>query len=142
MRMLWDDLFLRPGLFFRVFLLMAAFAWGGVVPSPVEAQDSAIQNRPFISSRAYHHIVQRHWPDSLAPGAGKFLQGISREGLYALIDEATANGEPRSNTNGRPGEIYEYDFHRVIGRDIRGNPTSRLRVVVGSRNQVITAFPF
>ncbi len=137
-----DDVLSRTGGLFGVFLMLTALVWGGVVPSHVAAQESRIQNRFFISSRAYHHIVDRHWPDSPAPGAGKFLPGISRKELYALIDEATANAEPRLNTNGRPGEIYEYDFRRVIGRDIRGNPASRLRVVVGSRNQVITAFPF
>jgi hypothetical protein len=111
-------------------------------PNALRAQDTAVQSRPYISYRAYRHIVERHWPDSQALAAGKFMEGINRRQLYALIDEATSRGQPRTNTNGRPGQIFEYDFGRTIGSDTQGNPTSRLRVVVGSRNQVVTAFPY
>jgi hypothetical protein len=121
------------------FLLLAGTAF----LQPVLAQEaSSVQNRPYISNRTFQHIVARHWPDSAAEGAGKFLPGIDRRSLFALIDEATLNGRSRQNTNGRPGEIYEYDFGRPIGIDLRGNQTSRLRVVVGYRNRVITAFPY
>ena len=40
------------------------------------------------------------------------------------------------------GEIYEYDFGRPIGTTINGGPASRLRVVINTRRQVVTAFPF
>jgi len=96
----------------------------------------------IITERAIRHIEERHWPDSPAQGAGKFYQGITEDSLKELVREAVANGRARPNTNGRPGEIYEYDFGRLIGTTINGGPASRLRVVVSPRNQVITAFPF
>jgi len=96
----------------------------------------------IITERAVRHIEERHWPDSPAQGAGKFNQGITEGSLKELIREAVANGRARPNTNGRPGQIFEYDFGRPIGTTINGGPASRLRVVVSPRNQVITAFPF
>jgi len=95
-----------------------------------------------MTERALRHIEARHWPDSPAQGAGKFYQGITEDALRELVKEAVAHGRARLNTNGRPGRIYEYDFGRPVGTTINGGPASRLRVVVSSRNQVITAFPF
>jgi hypothetical protein len=96
----------------------------------------------IVTERALRHIEERHWPNSPAKGAGKFLQGITEDSLRELVGEAVANGQARSNTNGRPGQIYEYDFGRQIGNTIDGGPASKLRVVVSPRNQLITAFPF
>ncbi len=99
-------------------------------------------NQVILTKKAFRHIMERHWPDSPAAGAGKFLNGITEESLRALINEAVQNGHSRVNTNGRPGVIYEYDFRRQIGTNINGQPATRLRVVVSKRNQVVTAFPF
>ena len=99
--------------------------------------------RPIvITERALRHIEERHWPDSPARNAGKFLPGITQDYLRDLINEAVANGRARPNTNGRPGQIYEYDFGRPIGVTINGRPASKLRVVVSASNRLITAFPF
>lgn len=91
---------------------------------------------------ALQHIMARHWPDSTATGAGKFQAGITEASLRDMINEAVRNGHGRHNTHGRPGTIYEYDFQRQIGTTIDGGPATRLRVVVSTRNEVITAFPF
>ena len=112
-----------------------------------EAQDgmgfvNEAARQVVITGRAHRHIEERHWPNSPAQGAGKFSQGITEDSLRELINEAVANGRARPNTNGRPGEIYEYDFSRPIGIKINGEPASRLRIVVSPRNQLITAFPF
>ncbi len=96
----------------------------------------------IVTERALRHIEERHWPNSPAKGAGKFSPGITEDSLRELVGEAVANGQARSNTNGRPGQIYEYDFGRQIGNTIDGGPASKLRVVVSPRNQLITAFPF
>jgi len=96
----------------------------------------------LLTERAFRHIMERHWPDSTAAGAGKFQYGITEDGLRALINQAVQNGHSGVNTNGRPGVIYEYDFQRQIGTNIDGQPATRLRVVVNKRNQVVTAFPF
>ena len=96
----------------------------------------------IITERAIRHIQERHWPNSPARGAGKFSEGITEDSLRELIDEAVANGRARSNTNGRPGQIYAYDFGRPIGIAINGGPASKLRVVLSPRNRLITAFPF
>jgi hypothetical protein len=91
---------------------------------------------------ALQHIMARHWPDSTATGAGKYQAGITEASLRDMINEAVRKGHGRHNTHGRPGTIYEYDFQRQIGTTIDGGPATRLRVVVSTRNEVITAFPF
>jgi hypothetical protein len=96
----------------------------------------------ILTEKAFRHIVERHWPDSTVPGAGKFQSGITEDGLRALINQTVQNGHSRVNTNGQPGVICEYDFQRQIGTNIDGRPATRLRVVVNRRNQVVTAFPF
>ena len=95
-----------------------------------------------LTERALAHIHQRHWPDSDAPGAGKYSPGITDDALRSMISEAVQNGRVRRNTNGRPGWLFEYNFHRQIGTAIDGGPATRLRVVVNSRGEVITAFPY
>lgn len=96
----------------------------------------------ILTRWALQHIMARHWPDSTATGAGKFQAGITEASLRDMINEAVHNGRARHNTHGRPGTIYEYDFQRQIGTTIDGGSATRLRVVVGNRNEVITAFPF
>jgi hypothetical protein len=98
--------------------------------------------RVIVSQRAIRHIEERHWPDSPAPGAGKFAPGITEDSLRQLVSEAVAHGSVRQNSHGRPGEIYEYDFGRPIGITIEGRPAYRLRVVVNRWNELVTAFPF
>ena len=95
-----------------------------------------------LTPRAIRHIQERHWPESPAPGAGKYAPGITVDALRDMIQQAVAHGRARQNTNGRPGQIYEYDFGRSIGTRIDGGPATRLRVVVSPRNKVVTAFPF
>ena len=118
--------------------LIVSGVWGargqdvtGVSPSQV-----------IVTQRAIRHVEERHWPDSLAQGAGKFSPGITEESFRQLVGEAVSNGRVRQNSHGRPGQIYEYDFGHPIGINIDGRPAYRLRVVVNQRNQLITAFPF
>jgi hypothetical protein len=120
-----------------VTLLLAATLSGS------QAQVSIDTSRPVtLTERAFRHIVARHWPTSEAPAAGKFDFWITESALQAMIERAAAHGRMRPNTQGRPGAIIEYDFHRKIGTNARGSPARRLRVVIGPDNQVITAFPF
>ncbi len=100
------------------------------------------ERQVIITGRALRHIEERHWPNSPARGAGKFSQGITEDSLRELVNEAVANGSARPNSNGRPGQIYEYDFGRPIGVTINGRAASKLRVVVNASNRLITAFPF
>ncbi|MBV9391755.1 MAG: hypothetical protein JOY96_07690 [Verrucomicrobia bacterium] len=102
----------------------------------------ASANKVSLTHRTIQHIIDRHWPNSPAEGAGKFLPGVTEDSLRQMIDESVANGQVRPNTNGRAGEIFEYDFQRAIGTGTRGEPATRLRVVVSPRNKVVTAFPF
>jgi hypothetical protein len=94
-----------------------------------------------LTRRVLQHIMDRHWPDSTATGAGKFQAGITEDSLRDMINETVRNGRSRPNTHGRPGVTYEYDFQHPIGTTIDGGPASRLRVIVNNR-KVITAFPF
>ena len=128
-------------LFFAVFALVASV--GSSVGQT--AQYAQVQNnvdQVTLTRWALQHIMARHWPDSTATGAGKFQAGITEASLRDMINEAVRNGHARHNTHGRPGTIYEYDFQRQIGTTIDGGPATRLRVVVSTRNEVITAFPF
>lgn len=118
--------------------LMVSGVWG------VRGQDmtGGSPGQVIVSQRAIRHVEERHWPDSLAQGAGKFSPGITEESFRQLVGEAVSNGRVRQNSHGRPGQIYEYDFGHPIGINIDGRPAYRLRVVVNQRNQLITAFPF
>jgi len=130
--------------FLGVLSLFLLLMGGLAVFQPAAKADPAQseQMQVTLTSRALRHIMERHWPDSPASGAGKFQAGITPNILRDLINESVRDGRARPNTHGRPGTIYEYDFQRPIGTTIDGGPASRLRVVVNNRNEVITAFPF
>jgi hypothetical protein len=133
----------------RVLTSMAASAWMAVGIILFGAWYAWAQEAPpgspgqvIVTQRAIRHIEERHWPDSPAQGAGKFGSGITEDSLRQLVNEAVAHGRVRHNTNGRPGQIYEFDFGHPIGITIDGRPAYRLRVVVNKWNQLVTAFPF
>jgi hypothetical protein len=113
-----------------------------VAPTTGYAQVQTSADQVVLTHSRLQHIIDRHWADSTATGAGKFQAGITVDNLRDMINEAVRNGRARHNTHGRPGTIYEYDFQRQIGTTIDGGPATRLRVVVSNRNEVITAFPF
>ncbi|MGA8655743.1 MAG: hypothetical protein WB586_06295 [Chthoniobacterales bacterium] len=121
--------------------LIALLLVAALTDSQAQVSIDAIRS-VTLTERGFHHIVARHWPTSDAPAPGKFAFGITESSLQTMIDEAVAHGWMRPNTQGRPGAIIEYDFHRKIGTNARGGPARRLRVVVGPENQVITAFPY
>jgi hypothetical protein len=125
---------------FQSWILIIALCLSG---RPLAAQTNPDSRQQVdLTPRALRHIQERHWPDSPALGAGKYAPGITVDTLRELIQQTVANGRVRQNTNGRPGQIYEYDFGRPIGTRINGGPATRLRVVVSPRNKVVTAFPF
>ncbi len=95
---------------------------------------------PRLTQQGLEHIVLRHWATSGAKGAGKFLSGTTAKMLKSMIQEAAASC--RTLTSSRFGRlILEYDFGRQIGIDIAGNVATRLRVIVESTGEVVTAFP-
>jgi hypothetical protein len=67
---------------------------------------------------------------------------MSEATLVRYIEEADAAGTSRPNNGGRPGRLLEYDLGRTIGTTIDGDKTSRIRIVVSDKNEVITAFPY
>jgi len=125
-------------------LALAAFGFLTIAGDALGYLDAAppTADQVVVTDRALAHIHQRHWPDSDASGAGKYSPGITDDGLRSMIHEAVQNGRVRRNTNGRPGWLFEYNFHRQIGTTIDGGPANRIRVVVNSRDEVITAFPY
>ncbi|MGI8984751.1 MAG: RHS repeat-associated core domain-containing protein [Acidimicrobiales bacterium] len=103
---------------------------------------SSIQRpTPTLMGRDYVHIVTRHYPGSRASGAGRFSQRMSQRQLGYMIQDTVAKGNPRPNTDGRPGTIWEHDFGRRIGVNGSGKPSSTLRVVQRPNGTVVTAFP-
>ena len=123
-------------------LFLTLVAGCGIPMAAAQVAAGGARQQVTLNRWALRHIQQRHWPDSPARGAGKFAPGITEESLREMIYEAVANGHSRQNTHGRPGEIYEYDFGRPIGTTIDGVPANRLRVVINTRGEVVTAFPF
>ncbi len=95
-----------------------------------------------LTQEGLDHIVARHWFSSEAKGAGKFLKGTTGSGLKNMINTTTTQGVFRANTMGRAGTIAEYNFGRVIGTTSSGASASRLRTVIGTNGNIITAFPF
>ena len=123
-------------------LFLAFGLWLTAAQTTAHAQAQTGTDQVILTHSRLQHIIDRHWSDSSATGAGKFQDGITVDSLRDMINEAVRNGQARHNTHGRPGTIYEYDFQRQIGTTIDGGPATRLRVVVSNRNEVITAFPF
>jgi hypothetical protein len=95
-----------------------------------------------ILQRDLEHIVARHWPRSAAKAAGKFAPETRLRAFVEMVQKTVANGAARPNTRNRAGTIFEYTFDRVIGTDIAGKATARLRVVVNPSGNVVTAFPY
>ena len=112
-----------------------------VVP-PAGAHDMHDMQTVKVTQRSLEHIIARHWSASKAEGAGKFAKEITVSNLKEMIETTAAQGAFRSNTNGRPGKIAEYDFKRAIGTTINGSPATRLRVVIAPDGYLITAFPY
>jgi hypothetical protein len=134
----------RLALRWLVSITIGILLFGGWVVCAQDATDGATgsSGKVIVSQRVIRHIEERHWPDSPAPGAGKFAPGITEDSLRQLVSQAVANGRVRQNSHGRPGQIYEYDFGRPIGITIEGRPAYRLRAVVNRWNELVTAFPF
>jgi hypothetical protein len=130
------NLRLIAALFLSFGLLLTA------APTTGYAQVETSADQVILTHSRLQHIIERHWSDSTATGAGKFQAGITVDSLRDMINEAVRNGRARHNTHGRPGTLFEYDFQRQIGTTIDGGPATRLRVVVSNRNEVTTAFPF
>lgn len=92
-----------------------------------------------LTQQGLEHIAERHLFTSGAQGAGKFAQDMGARTIRDLINDAVANGASSAGRFGRT--VYDYDFGRVIGTDINGNPATSLRVVVAPNGSVVTAFP-
>ena len=97
--------------------------------------------RPILTRDRLEHIEARHWPGTPSRDAGKFARGITPASLEAMIDEAVLGVRGHRDSDGRTGIVYDYRFDHTIGVDIDGDPTRRIRVVVGTDNHVITAYP-
>jgi hypothetical protein len=100
-------------------------------------------NGATLTQTRLDHIWQRHGPGTSQPSsepAGRFADGTTARQLRDMIDQAVRRGTPSPN-GGRAGVRFDYDLGRNIGVNIAGNPTSRLRVVVDTAGEVITAFP-
>ncbi|MGH2791497.1 MAG: RHS repeat-associated core domain-containing protein [Actinomycetota bacterium] len=95
-----------------------------------------------LTQKGVEHIALRHWATSGAQNASKFASNVGLRDLPSMIDTTVRQGAFRSNTLGRPGHIYEFDFGTKIGTNLSGDPTSWLRVVVDPDGFVTTAFPF
>lgn len=85
------------------------------------------------------HVMYRHGADSGFSDVSRFSDGTSMRDVSTYVDAALRYG--RVTYDGRGGATVEYDISRIIGTDIEGSSTSRIRVHV--RDGIIqTAFPF
>lgn len=86
-------------------------------------------------------MFARHSSVSSVTKNSKFLKSISEKKLGSMIQTTIKNGVRLSNTKGRKGYIYIYDFKQTIGKTYNGKPTSRLKVVVID-GKVKTCYPY
>jgi RHS repeat-associated protein len=101
----------------------------------------ALKGGVRLTQTGLEHIALRHLATSGAQDASKLATGIGARGIRDMIGETVSKGVSRPNTLGRPGTIFEADLGRTIGVDLKGNATSRFRVVVWPDGTVKTAFP-
>ncbi|MFQ5856892.1 MAG: toxin TcdB middle/N-terminal domain-containing protein [Anaerolineae bacterium] len=87
------------------------------------------------------HIVDRHWPNSTATGAGKFLPDMRTGKLRSMIRETLEKGAVKGNTMSRPGHKFKYDFGQQIGVTTKGKPATKLEVIRYPDGRVQTAYP-
>ncbi|MCX7925351.1 MAG: hypothetical protein N2554_06015 [Fimbriimonadales bacterium] len=86
------------------------------------------------------HIMYRHGWNSGFANVSRFSPGTSARDIVSYVEEALRYGDVLQK-----GDAYEveYDFGEVIGVDVRGRPTSRIKVIIRARDKVIrTAYPF
>jgi hypothetical protein len=79
---------------------------------------------------AMGHILDEHGPGTELNGKGTFSEGTSPQDIQSMINDTRANGFPRANTLGRPGQIFENTYSSPIGTNGAGVASSSLRVVV------------
>ncbi len=73
--------------------------------------------------------------------SGKFVKG---EELKKRLQEVIDNGRASPNTMGREGTVYEYDFHKRIGRLSTaegGREATAIRVIILDDGTLKTAHP-
>ena len=87
-----------------------------------------------------NHIMYGHGPNSKIVGKGKFANGTAHD-VKRLVDEAIDKGAYTFRENGKGGEVV-YDFGRQIGKDFKGDPTTRIQVFFNELGQITTAYPF
>jgi hypothetical protein len=90
-----------------------------------------------VSLAVMVHILERHGEKSTVKKTSKFIGGwVDIEELIldtaAFPDVTKIVGEERT--------LYEKDYGRVIGTKSNGKPSTRLRVVVQSRTELVTAY--
>lgn len=84
------------------------------------------------------HIMYRHSANSGFSDVSRYAPGTTGRAIVGYVDEALRYGTV--SPSGTTGHFIEHNLGRVIGTDIRGNPTSSIRVIV--RDGIIqTAFP-
>ncbi|MGW2843742.1 RHS repeat-associated core domain-containing protein [Streptomyces sp. NPDC001274] len=94
----------------------------------------------------WQHILDRHRPGgALIDDEAGILIGKEKKVRQRIVD-AINRGTPKPNTQGRPGQIYEWDFGpgNVVGKAgpaNGGGDLTRIRVIVND-GKVVTAFPF
>lgn len=113
----------------------------GEPPDDEDPGDEDPGRRFKLSQKRLEHIVERHWPESDAPEAGKFSEGIRGKDLVRMIKETAQKGKWKPQTPGRAGRPMEYEFPDAIGVNRSGLPSKILRVVVDAAGWVITAYP-
>ena len=99
----------------------------------------ALVDKATISEKQKQHILDRHGPESNAPGAGKFYGDWDE--IKDLIFETLDRGSVIESTKGPPGYEFEHGFSGLIGVNINGKKTRFVRVKLSTFGNVITAHP-
>ncbi|WP_162824210.1 DNRLRE domain-containing protein [Peterkaempfera bronchialis] len=103
-------------------------------------EDILVHNRNAQCRIDLKHVLAGHGSTSRVAGKSRFRSRNIAE-VRHLIRTTIKKGKSRPNTDGREGRIYEHEFGRRVGRNTKGKPTKRVRVVV-TNGRVRTAHPY
>jgi hypothetical protein len=112
--------------------------------TPVLVHNSGICGKTALENGDWQHILDRHRPGgALVDDEAGILTGKEKLVRQRIADTIN-RGTPKPNTGGRPGQIYEWDFGKPVGKAgpaNGGGDLNSIRVIVDD-GKVVTAFPY
>ncbi|MDD9950056.1 MAG: hypothetical protein OXT67_00680 [Zetaproteobacteria bacterium] len=109
------------------------------LPGPkVKAQWGVSRYKHGGEMTGVEHVIYKHGANTTFKNS-KYLPGTKARDIKSYTDEALQHGNVIPNG---PNKFkIEYDTGKIIGKNVNGKPTSKIRILI--RDEVIqTAFPY